>query len=99
MKGLSFYLFRKQNSIADIVSQSCHKQLLVVDTNVALQQIDALEFKCPAVASIIILQTVLQEIKHINLAVYRRINNLFRDETKTVIFFPNEVCSQTASFR
>jgi exosome complex exonuclease DIS3/RRP44 len=81
------------------VSESPHQQLLVIDTNVALHQIDILEHDCPATGLIVILQTVLQEVRHRNLAVYRRLCNLVKNEKKNYIFFPNEVSQETVCDR
>jgi exosome complex exonuclease DIS3/RRP44 len=72
-----------------------HKQLLIVDTNIALHQIDVLEYNCPATSLVIVLQTVLQELRHLNLAAYKRVLELLKDQTKTFIFYPNEMSAQT----
>ena len=75
------------------------KSLLVIDTNVALQEIDILEHESAtgrsAVGVVIVLQTVLKEVKHLNLSVYQRLKALLGREDKSFIFFPNEVASAT----
>lgn len=38
---------------------------------------------------------MLQELRNLNLAAYKRILELLKDETKSFIFFPNEVSSST----
>ena len=47
----------------------------------------------------IILQTVLQELRHLNLSVYRRMIALMKDETRQFIFFPNELTESTSLMR
>lgn len=84
-----------QSMLADMVAQAAHKQLLVIDTNIALHQIDVLEYKCPATSTIVILQTVLQELKHLNSNVHARIMELIKDPTRSFIFYPNEASSVT----
>jgi PIN domain len=82
-----------------MVSEAPHKQLLIIDTNIALHQIDILEHKCPATGLVVVLQTVLQEVRHRNLAVFRRLEALLKDETRSYIFFPNEMAADTAVLR
>lgn len=82
-----------------IVTQAPHKQLLLIDTNIALHQIDVLEYNCPATATIVVVQTVLQELKHLNLSVYRRVLALIKDQSRNFIFYPNEISSETAVLR
>jgi exosome complex exonuclease DIS3/RRP44 len=82
-----------------IVASAPHKQLLILDTNVALHQIDILEYKCPATSLVVVLQTVLQELKHINLSVFRRLTSLLKDESRLYIFYPNEVSNDTSLLR
>jgi exosome complex exonuclease DIS3/RRP44 len=91
-------LLSKQ-SLRDLVALAPHKQLIIIDTNIALHQIDVLDHKCPATSLVIILQTVLQELRHLNLAVYRRLSELLKDETRSYIFYPNEVSVSTAILR
>ena len=52
-----------------------------------------------AIKIILIVQTVLQELRHLNLGIYKRIFSLINKTDKIVIFFPNEVCIQTVSPR
>lgn len=72
-------------------------QVLVVDTNIALHQIDVLEYASPVTSLVVVLQTVLQELKHLNLSIYRRVLNLLKDENKSFIFLPNELIISTAT--
>ena len=61
--------------------------------------VDVLQCDCPATAFIVILQTVIQELRHLNLAAYRRVLSLLRDEGRSFIFYPNELSSETAVAR
>lgn len=63
---------------------------LVIDTNVALHQMDLLEHTCPALCDVIVTQTVLEEVKHRNLAVARRLQSLLADHSRRFILFANE---------
>lgn len=58
-----------------------------------------LEHDCPATSFIVLLQTVLQELRHLNLAAYRRVFALLRDENRSFIFYPNELSTDTATSR
>ena len=44
---------------------------------------------------VIVLQTVLEEIKQLNLSIYKRIMNLLNDENQYYIFLPNEIVNFT----
>ena len=82
----------------DLVRSAPHKHLLVLDTNIAIDQIDLLEYQCPSTSFVVVLQTVLQEIQHLNASIYRRISALLQDESKSYIFFPNELVSSLLCF-
>ena len=78
-----------RQSIEDIrglLDECGQKSLLVVDTNVALQEIDLLEFDSTetksALSVVVILETVLKEVKHLNLSAYRRLKTLVESERK-----------------
>lgn len=96
------YLLGKQVTAADLLllaEQSPVRQVLVVDTNVALHQIDVLEYASPVTYLVVLLQTVLQELKHLNLGVYRRVMSLMKDEKRSFIFLPNELLADPHSVR
>jgi exosome complex exonuclease DIS3/RRP44 len=96
------YLFGRvitQHDLCKIVSEAPHKQILIIDTNIAFHQIDVLDHKCPATCLVIVLQTVLQELRNLNLSVFRRIEALLKDETRSYIFYPNELSETTAVLR
>ena len=57
---LLLYSYRTQQDLRQIVDEAPHKQIMIIDTNIALHQIDALDHKCPATCLVVVLQTVLQ---------------------------------------
>ncbi len=87
------------DTLREAVAQSSQKQLLVIDTNIALHQIDILEYICPVISMIVVPQTVLQELRHLNLSVYRRIVAILKDESRSFIFYPNEISVATTVLR
>ncbi|XP_067842648.1 exosome complex exonuclease RRP44 [Heptranchias perlo] len=58
------------------------------DTNVVLHQIDILED--PAIQNVVILQTVLQEVRHRSAPVYKRIKDVINNPEKHFYTFTNE---------
>ncbi|EWM28887.1 exosome complex exonuclease rrp44 [Nannochloropsis gaditana] len=67
--------------------------LTILDTNVALEQIDFLENAEASEAVlgvVVLLQTVLEEVKGNSLSVYRRLHKLLLDDSRAYIFFANE---------
>ncbi|ONK57230.1 uncharacterized protein A4U43_C10F17940 [Asparagus officinalis] len=62
--------------------------VLVVDTNVVLNQIDLLEN--PAIDEVVVLSVVLEEVKHKNLAVYNRLKALCTNPMRKFYVFANE---------
>lgn len=61
---------------------------LVLDTNVVLDQIDV--FEEDVLCNIVILHTVLNEVKHRSSAVYKKLRNIISDQTRNVYTFVNE---------
>jgi len=61
---------------------------LVIDTNVALHQIDFLEDH--NITDVIVLQTVLQEVKHLNDSLYKRIRTVIENNSKRFFVLCNE---------
>lgn len=45
-----------QESLLQLVSQAPHKHILILDTNVCINDIDLFEMKCPATSLIVVLQ-------------------------------------------
>ncbi|KAI4871464.1 hypothetical protein NFI96_015951 [Prochilodus magdalenae] len=74
---------------ARIESNICtYPHYLIPDTNVVLHQIDILED--PLIRNVIILQTVLQEVRHRSAPVYKRIKDAIHDKEKHFYTFTNE---------
>ncbi|GAV92505.1 LOW QUALITY PROTEIN: RNB domain-containing protein/PIN_4 domain-containing protein, partial [Cephalotus follicularis] len=67
--------------------------ILVVDTNVVLNQIDLLEN--PAIDDIVVLTVVLDEVKNKNLSVYNRIRALCSNSFRKFFVFANEFHKDT----
>lgn len=61
---------------------------VVLDTNVVLDQIDV--FEEDALCNIIILHTVLNEVKHRSAAVFKKLRNIISDQSRNVYTFVNE---------
>ena len=64
---------------------------LIPDTNVILHQMDLLECSsCDALNHLIVLETVVEEVRHNNISIFRRLLKLLAHESKNVVFFANE---------
>lgn len=44
----------------------------------------------PTIKDVIVLQTVKEEVRHLNIAVYNRLNAILEDKTKRFYMFANE---------
>ncbi|KAG5035980.1 hypothetical protein JHK87_010890 [Glycine soja] len=62
--------------------------ILVVDTNVVLNQIDLLEN--PAIDDVVVLSIVLEEVKNKNMSVYNRIRAICSNSMRKFFVFSNE---------
>ncbi|KAL2339469.1 hypothetical protein Fmac_007409 [Flemingia macrophylla] len=62
--------------------------ILIVDTNVVLNQIDLLEN--PAFDNVVLLSIVLEEVKNKNMSVYNRVRSICSNSTRKVFVFSNE---------
>lgn len=62
--------------------------VLILDTNVILDQIDILEED--AIINVVILQTVLEEIRHKSSNVYKKLRNIIKDPKRKFFVFINE---------
>ncbi|CAH2105368.1 unnamed protein product [Euphydryas editha] len=65
-----------------------YNHYLVLDTNVVLHQIDVLEED--ALKNVIILQTVLEEVKHQNTAIFQRLLEIIGNKKRNFYSFVNE---------
>ncbi|KAF3708111.1 Exosome complex exonuclease RRP44 [Channa argus] len=74
---------------ACIESNLCsYPHYLLPDTNVVLHQIDVLED--PVIRNVIILQTVLQEVRHRSAPIYKRLKDIIHEKEKHFYTFTNE---------
>lgn len=62
--------------------------ILIVDTNVVLNQIDLLEN--PAIDDVVVLSVVLEEVKNKNISVYNRLRALCSNSLRKFFVFSNE---------
>uniref|UniRef100_A0A8D9BV86 Protein DIS3 homolog n=1 Tax=Cacopsylla melanoneura TaxID=428564 RepID=A0A8D9BV86_9HEMI len=68
--------------------QYTQSHYLLLDTNIILQQIDVLEE--PTLCNIIVIQTILQEVKHRSSSVYKRLKDLIANPNRKFYVFVNE---------
>ncbi|XP_037322233.2 exosome complex exonuclease RRP44 [Pungitius pungitius] len=74
---------------SSIESNLCsYPHYVIPDTNVVLHQIDVLEN--PVIRNVIILQTVLQEVRHRSAPVYKRLKDIIHENEKHFYTFTNE---------
>ncbi|CAM9495162.1 unnamed protein product [Ectocarpus sp. 12 AP-2014] len=78
------------DNLVQLAQESVMKRFLVLDTNVVLNQMDLLENPSPALSCVIVLQTVMQEARHNNLSLFRRLKQLLKDDSRVFVFFANE---------
>lgn len=80
--------------IPDSHSKDCtFPHYILPDTNIILRQIDFLED--PVINNVIILQTVLQEVKHRNLGIYKRLRDIISNKRRKFHVFSNEHHKET----
>ncbi|CAK1598616.1 unnamed protein product [Parnassius mnemosyne] len=84
-KDDEYILDSKPHSICALFD---YEHYLILDTNVVLHQIDVLEED--ALTNVIILQTVLEEVKHQNTAIYQRLLEIIGKKTRKFYSFVNE---------
>uniref|UniRef100_A0A2P2KWZ0 Uncharacterized protein MANES_01G156500 n=1 Tax=Rhizophora mucronata TaxID=61149 RepID=A0A2P2KWZ0_RHIMU len=67
---------------------SSSSTILILDTNVVLNQIDLLEN--PAIRDVVVLSVVLQEVKNKNTSIYNRLRSLCSNPARKFFVFSNE---------
>ncbi|XP_020776908.2 exosome complex exonuclease RRP44 [Boleophthalmus pectinirostris] len=83
---------------ARIESNLCtYPHYFIPDTNVVLHQIDVLED--PIIRNVIILQTVLQEVRHRSAPIYKRVKDMLHEKEKHFYTFTNEHHRETFTER
>jgi exosome complex exonuclease DIS3/RRP44 len=71
-----------------LLKNSLKGHYILPDTNALLHQVDVIEH--PIIQDVIILQTVLDELRHLNVSVYTRIRQLMSDPKRRFYVFSNE---------
>ncbi|KAF9895845.1 exosome catalytic subunit dis3, partial [Lobosporangium transversale] len=61
---------------------------LIPDTNIFMNQIDVMEK--PQITNVIVLQTVLEEVKHLSLPIHKRMRDIISNKEKRFYVFSNE---------
>ncbi|XP_020278161.1 exosome complex exonuclease RRP44 [Pseudomyrmex gracilis] len=90
-RPLDMILDEERSDIKSSLIQDSY--LLVLDTNIILDQIDVLEED--VITNVIILQTVLEEVRHRSSAVYKKLKNIIGDPKRKFFVFINEHHRQT----
>ncbi|CBK19724.2 uncharacterized protein [Blastocystis hominis] len=63
---------------------------LIMDEEVLLNQLDLLQQEIPPLCDVIILQSVMTEVRKRNLSVFNQLSNLLRDSSKRFVLFANQ---------
>lgn len=73
-------------------SECPRRHYIVLDTNIILNQIDVLEvpIKDGGLGDVIILQTVLEEVRHRSSPIYKRLKDIIVDQSRHFYVFINE---------
>ena len=66
---------------------------LILDTNIVLEQIDLVESE--GLQNVVILQTVLQEVKHRSSPIFKRLRDIVSDKKRNFYVFVNEHRKET----
>lgn len=75
------------------------KEIIVIDTNIVIHHIDALENASLENVMIVICQTVLSESRKLNTSIFKRLTALIGDRNKLFLFYPNELSIDTMQSR
>ncbi len=79
------------SSAISLLSEDAYdKTYKVLDTNVVLHQIDLLEQEVAPLCNVVILQTVLEEVRARSLPIYNRLHSLLRNPSRHFVLFSNE---------
>lgn len=65
-------------------------QYLIPDAEVLINQIDLLQQDIPPFCDVIILQSVLLEVRSRNISIFNRLGSLLRNSSKRFVFFANQ---------
>ncbi|KAK3819830.1 MAG: hypothetical protein J3Q66DRAFT_311579 [Benniella sp.] len=65
-----------------------HPHYIIPDTNIFMNQIDVMEK--PQITNVIVLQTVLEEVRHLSLPIHKRVRDMINNKEKRFYVFSNE---------
>ena len=74
----------------DTLSAKLSSHYVIMDTNIILQEIDVLEDANHGFKDVIVLQTVMQEVRHRSTAIYKRLKDIISDNKRRFYVFLNE---------
>ena len=72
-----------------------NNQYLIPDAEVLLNQQDLLQQEIPPLCDVIILQSVLAEVRKRNIAAFNQVSTLLRNSSKRWTFFANQNFERT----
>ena len=76
-----------------VISVLASPHYIILDTNIVLEQIDLVESE--GLDNVIILQTVLQEVRHRSSPIYKRLKDIIADKARKFFVFVNEHRKET----
>ena len=90
-------LVRLSSSPTSLSTVCTDPHYVVLDTNIVLNQIDVLEIsaKDGGLTNVIILQTVLEEVRHRSSPIYKRLKDIIHDPSRHFYVFINEHHKET----
>jgi exosome complex exonuclease DIS3/RRP44 len=97
--GFHLNAFVSISQFLEYINNSAIDHVLVVDTNEFIREMDIFEYKFTKPFVVIVLQTVLQELRNVNISSYRRLLTLIKDPHRHFIFYPNEFSTVTSILR
>ena len=80
----------ESNGRITLSSQPYDHRYLIMDEEVLLNQVDLLQQDIPPLCDVIILQSVLTEVRKRNLGVFNQLSSLLRNSSKRFTFFANQ---------
>lgn len=94
--GTSLIEVDDENISSPLSKEPFNSTYLVLDANVFLHHMDLLEISCPGFCDVIVLHTVMAEVYHRDLGLYKRLLALIADQKRRFYVFANE--NNRASF-
>ncbi|EFA82959.1 putative exoribonuclease [Heterostelium album PN500] len=88
---------RAESTYSELTGEGDSQKILILDTNVVLHQIDLLED--PTIKNVVILTTVLDEVKSQNFPIYNRLREIIKNQQRQFYVYSNEHSKYTAITR